>query len=211
MKKRHLKSETRPQLKALWHALDEAAFGAERTLNLRELLPSAAEARARAETWLKARQVTRPEEVLIITGRGNQSAGGVSVVRQEVLGMMPSLRRRGIVESWREHNPGAIVVKLAPVNSLLGAGKRRRDLNAPTSRAAPAVIDGLEPETRDVLRQLALSRLDALGIETTDQFIHEEMIRTFSTLIRSVPEGGDREAALRTAMRLAIEDGDART
>src|SRR5687767_10368772 len=98
MKKRHLKNETRSQLKALWHALDEAAFGAERTLNLRELLPSAAEARARSETWLKARQVTRPEEVLIITGRGNQSAGGVSAVRQEVLGMMPSLRRRGIVE-----------------------------------------------------------------------------------------------------------------
>ena len=208
MKKRHLKNETRPQLKALWHALDEATFGAERTLNLRELLPSAAEARARTETWLRARQVTRTEEVLIITGRGNQSTGGVGIVRQEILGMMPALRRRGIVESWREHNPGALVVKLAPVNSLLGAAKRRRDQVTPVSRVSPAAIDGLERETQDALRELALSRLDALAVETRDEFVRDEMIRIFSTLIRSAPEGPEREAALRSAIRLAIEDTD---
>ena len=206
MKNRRDGNGARSQLKALWQAMDEAAFGAERILNLRELLPSAAEARARTETWLKARQVTRAEEVLIITGRGNQSVGGVSIVRQEVLEMMPALRRRGIVESWREHSPGSIVVKLAPVNSLLGAGKRRRDQDAAPASPSPAKLTGLEPETHDLLRQLALSSLDALGIEATDQFIRDEMIRIFSTLMRSVPDGPEREQALRSAMLTAIEE-----
>lgn len=207
MKKRRDRTETRPQLKALWQAMDEAAFGAERILNLRELLPSAAEARARAETWLKARQVTRAEEVLVITGRGNQSAGGVSPVRQEILGLMASLRRRGIVESWREHTPGSIVVKLAPVNSLLNAGKRRRDADARPVVSSPVLLQGLEAETRDLLRQVALSSLETLGIEATDLFIEDEMIRVFSTLMRSVPDGAGREAALRAAMVMAIEEG----
>ena len=208
MKKRNEKRETRPQLKALWNALDEAAFGPERTLNLRELLPSAAEARARTETWLKGRQVTRTESVLIITGRGNQSIGGVSVVREEVLRMLPSLRRRGIVESWREHNPGALIVNLAPVNALLGAGRRRRDSGEPDKRSHPDTLKGLELETYDLLRQLALARLDSLAIAATDQFIEAEMMRVFSTLLRSVPDDADRESALRSAIGAALEDAD---
>ena len=207
MKKRPRKQETRPQLKALWNALDEAAFGPERTLNLRELLPSAAEARARAETWLKARQVTRPEEVLVITGRGNGSVGGVSVIRQELLSMMPSLRRRGVVESWREHNAGSIVVKLAPVNSLLSARKRRRD-PAPVDKPAPSSLTGLQEETRALLRQLAIARLETLAVRATDQFIEDEMVRVFSALMRSLPEDGDREGALNHAIRTALEEVD---
>jgi hypothetical protein len=206
MKNRRDSNETRPRLKALWQAMDEAAFGSERILNLRELLPSVAEARSRTETWLKARQVTRAEEVLVITGRGNQSAGGVSPVRQEVIAMMPSLRRRGIVESWREHNPGSIVVKLAPVNSLLAAGRRRRDPESDSSARGSTSLTGLEGETRDLLRQLALTSLDALGIDATDQFIEDEMIRVFSTLMRSLPDGPGREEALRLAMLTAIEE-----
>ena len=208
MKKRNEKRETRPQLKALWNALDEAAFGPERTLNLREQLPSAAEARARTETWLKARQVTRTESVLIITGRGNQSIGGVSIVREEVLRMLPSLRRRGIVESWREHNPGALIVNLAPVNALLGAGRRRRDSDEPGKRPHPDTLKGLQAETRDLLRQLAIARLDSLAIEATDQFIDDEMTRVFSTLLRSVPDDAQREAALRSAIRVALEESE---
>jgi hypothetical protein len=208
MKKRQEKRETRPQLKALWNALDEAAFGPERTLNLREQLPSAAEARARTETWLKARQVTRAESVLIITGRGNQSVGGVSVVREEILRMLPSLRRRGIVESWREHNPGALVVDLAPLSALLGAGKRRRDTEAPSKPAHSSALNGLSRETYDSLRQLALIRLDALSIDATDQFIEDEMTRVFSTLLRSLPADGDREAALQAALQHAIDESE---
>lgn len=208
MKKPQEKRETRPQLKALWNALDEATFGAERTLNLREQLPSAADARARAETWLRARQVTRTESVLIITGRGNQSIGGVSIVREEILRLLPSLRRRGIVESWREHNPGALVVSLAPLDALLGAGRRRRD-NVPHEKPShPAALNGISAETRELLRQLAIARLDALAVDATDQFIEEEMMRIFSTLLRSVPADGDRETTLQSAIRLAIEEAD---
>src|SRR5688500_2996190 len=174
------------QLNALWHALDEVAFGAERTLNLRELLPTAVEARARTEAWLRGRQVTRTEEVLLITGRGNQSAGGVGVIRQEVLGMLPSLRRRGIVESWREHSPGSIVVKLAPLSALIGAGRRRRDLSNVKPQPVTEAVAGLRPETRESLRQLALHTLHMLRIIATGDFIDPNAARTSSTRLKRV-------------------------
>lgn len=198
----------RPRLTTLWHALDEAAFGAERTLNLRELLPSAAEARARTEVWLRARQVTRAGDVLVITGRGNQSIGGIGVVRREILEMLPSLRRRGIVESWKEHSPGSIVVKLASVSALLDAPRRRRDkLQAAPLASAPA-IEGLEPETVRALRELAMQNLGSLGVVETDQFIEQEMARTFSALIAGIPDGSKREEALRNTIKKAIEEVD---
>jgi hypothetical protein len=206
MKRRRDKGQRKPQLKALWQALDEAAFGAERTLNLRESLPTAAEARQRTESWLRARQVTRTEEVLIITGRGNQSAGGVGVVRQEILAMLPSLRRRGVVESWREHSPGSLVVKLAPLSVLMGAGRRRRDTasSAPVQQAGS--ISGLTPETHRILRQLALHNLNQLGVNASDQFVGDEMARIFSTLLVSVGDVPDREVALRTAISNALDE-----
>ncbi len=206
MKKRR-DAGSKPQLKALWQAMDEAVFGAERTLNLRELLPSAAEARARADVWLRARQVTRTEEVLIITGRGNQSVGGTGIIRQEILEMMPALRRKGIVESWREHSPGSLIVQLAPVSALLGAGKRRRD-NKDSAAAEPTQesLSGLQAETRELLRQLAIRNLDALSIDADEQFVRQEMVRSFSTLLSSIPDGGSREALLRAAILTALEE-----
>lgn len=197
----------KPKLTALWHALDEAAFGNERTLNLRESLPSAAEARARTETWLRTRQVMKPEEVLIITGRGNQSAGGIGVIRKEVIGMMPGLRRRGIVESWREHSPGSIVVKLAPTSALFSAAKRRRD----TAKPAPAIRDegdlaGLERETALMLRQLALRNLDTLGVDHEEAFVRQEMARIFSALTAAIPATERREEHLRVTLRNALEE-----
>ncbi len=206
MKKRR-DAGSKPQLKALWQAMDEAVFGAERTLNLRELLPSAAEARARADVWLRARQVTRTEEVLIITGRGNQSVGGIGIIRQEILEMMPAMRRKGIVESWREHSPGSLIVQLAPVSALLGAGKRRRD-NKDTAAAGPTQesLSGLQAETRELLRQLAIRNLDALSIDADEQFVRQEMVRSFSTLLSSIPDGGSREALLQAAILYALEE-----
>ncbi len=206
MKKRR-DAGMKPQLKALWQAMDEAVFGAERTLNLRELLPSAAEARARADVWLRARQVTRTEEVLIITGRGNQSVGGTGIIRQEILGMMPALRRKGIVESWREHSPGSLIVQLAPVSALLGAGKRRRD-NKDSAAAEPTQesLNGLQAETRELLRQLAIRNLDALSIDADEQFVRQEMVRSFSTLLSSILDGAAREALLRAAILTALEE-----
>jgi hypothetical protein len=197
----------KPQLKALWNALDEAAFGAERTLNLRESLPSAAEARARTEVWLKARQVTKTEEVLVITGRGNQSHGGVGIIRHEILAMMPSLRRRGIVESWREHSPGSLVIKLAPLSALLSAPKRRRDAGKSKETAIHEVdVAGLSSETKRLLRALAIQNLSVLGIDDTEDFINREIERTFSALIAALPPDADREGLLRESIRRAIEE-----
>ena len=198
---------SKPKLAALWHALDEAAFGSERTLNLRESLPSAAEARARTEVWLRERQATKPEEVLIVTGRGNQSAGGIGVIRQEVIAMMPSLRKRGIVESWREHSPGSIVVKLAPTSSLFSAARRRRDSSPAKKPQSDPSISGLESETISMLRQLALVNLEALSVESTDSFVSAEMVRIFSILSSAIPEAARSEAALRSSIRNAIEEG----
>jgi hypothetical protein len=204
LKKRRDTSSNKPALKALWNALDEVAFGAERTLNLRESLPTAAEARARTETWLRGRQAQGTGDVLIITGRGNQSVGGTGVIRQEVLAMLPSLRRKGVVESWREHSPGSIVVTPAPLSTLINAGKRRRDAELPPQQPQP--IAGLERQTAELLRQLALVNLESLGIVATDVFIEQEMARTFSTLMTSVLDSPDREAAIRAAIQRALEE-----
>ena len=197
----------KPKLTSLWRALDEAAFGPDRTLNLRESLPSAAEARSRAEVWLRGRQMTRAKEVLVITGRGNQSVGGIGVVRQEILKMLPSLRRRGIVDSWKEHSPGSIVVQIAPMSALLEAPRRRRNngTNDSGSSGAPG-LEGLQPGTIDLLRQLALQNLDLLGITDNEAFLKKEMQRTFSAMMSGIPETGDREKGLCDAIIKAIEE-----
>ena len=196
----------KPKLTALWHSLDEAAFGSERTLNLRESLPSAAEARARADAWLRSRQVIKAEEVLIITGRGNQSVGGVGVIRKEILAMMPGLRRRGVVESWREHSPGSIVVKLAPTTALFTAPKRRRGNDEETASRKDTSLTGLNHDTVLLLRQLALMNLDTLGVDPGEDFVRTEMERSYSILVKAIPEAERTETTLMQAVKNAIED-----
>src|SRR5262245_45437664 len=109
------------------HAFDELRFGPARTLNLREHLPTANEARTRAERWLRGKQVERAGEVLVITGRGKHSEGGTPVVRQAIVQLFASLRRRNVIEAWAEHTPGSFVVTLAPVRALFEVPKRRRE------------------------------------------------------------------------------------
>lgn len=197
----------KPELKALWNALDEAAFGPERILNLRELLPTAAEARSRTDMWLRSRQVVKSQEVLIITGRGNQSIGGVGIIRQEVLQMLPGLRRRGVVESWKEHNQGAIAVKLAPMSKLLSETKRRRDSSSSMpSEPDPQSLSALSPETLRLLRQLAAQNLHALGVKEPGPFMEQEMVRNFATLANAIPAGENREEKLREAIVAAIAE-----
>src|SRR5215211_2159853 len=193
----------KPKLTALWRALDEAAFGNERTLNLRESLPSAAEARDRTEVWLRGRQVTKPEEVLIITGRGNQSAGGIGIIRREILAMMPGLRRRGIVESWREQSPGSLIVKLAPTSALFSAPKRRRGKEARDIAQSDNVLEGVDVTTASMLRQLALRNLDGLGVDHDSEFVKKEMQQIFSTLMNALPAGTRTEEALQASIRNA--------
>ena len=197
-------------IKGLLHAFDEAKFGHDRTLNLRESLPSAADARARAESWLRMRQVMKSGEVLVITGRGNQSPNGIAVVREAVLALMPSLRRRGIVKSWREHTPGSIVVTLARVSDLLSAPKRNRERDADDkdqrSPAVPVSLAALEPETLALLRRLALETIESLGVRHAEGFVEQEMQTIFAKLSVTLPVSGDREGTLRRAIRSAIED-----
>src|SRR2546423_6291994 len=81
---------------AVRRALDEARFGPARTLNLRESLPTAAEAAARAEAWLRRLHAERAGEVLVITGRGKGSAGGVSPVRVAVVTLLARLQRTDV-------------------------------------------------------------------------------------------------------------------
>jgi hypothetical protein len=202
--------QKRPVLRGLLNAFDEAAFGNDRTLNLRESLPSAADARARAESWLRMRQVMKPGEVLVITGRGNQSPSGVGVVRETILSLMPSLRRRGIVKSWREHSPGSIVVTLAPVADLLSAPRRNRhgdsDKTTQSTLPVPVALASLEPETLALLRQLALETIESLGVRNAEDFVEQEMQTIFAKLSATLPVSGDREGTLRRAINTALED-----
>lgn len=199
----------RPTLKGLWQAFDETTFGQDRTLNLRESLPSAVEARARAESWLRMRQVMKPGEVLVITGRGNQSVNGVGVVREAIMALLPSLRRRGVVTSWREHTPGSLVVTLAPVTTLLGAPKRNRERESDSRQrgtGTPESLAALEPKTLSLLRQLAVRTIESLGVADTSPFVEEEMQRAFATLSVTLPVSTDREGTLQRAIRSAIDE-----
>jgi hypothetical protein len=131
------------------------------------------------------------------------------VIRQEIVGMLPMLRRRGIVESWREHSPGSIIVKLAPLSALIGAGRRRRDAEQHPPRHDPEMLAGLGTDTQTLLRQLALHNLNSLGVDASEAFVQQEMARTFSTLAASLTDVADREAALRAAISNALtEDTD---
>ena len=203
---------TRPSLA---HALDELRFGTQRTLNLRQALPTAAEAVVRTEAWLRQQQMhgaERPSverEVLVVTGRGNQSEGGVSAVREAVLRLLNALKRKGVVARHREHTAGSFVVTLAPVQQLWDAPRRRRTRLSETSTPAePATLQALDGDTRALLRQLAERSLDMLGARDRGRFLESEMLRQFGALSASLPVGPEREARLRAAIRLALEQYD---
>lgn len=195
-------------LEAVWKALDEAAFGAAQILNLRESLPTVADARFRAEAWLRERQVQGAKEVLLITGRGNNSPGGVSPVREGILSLLAALRRRGVVSEWREHNPGSFAVRPAPVSALLSAPKRRNGRADGVNQPVIASLQALEPETIALLRRLAQRSLEALGVRESEKFVEGEMTAKFNSLAGGVTPGVEGEARLREAIRSALEDLD---
>jgi hypothetical protein len=200
-------------LKGLWQSFDEANFGQDRTLNLRDSLPSAVDARARAESWLRMRQVMMQGDVLLITGRGNQSPGGVGVVREAIVALMPSLRRRGVIKTWREHTPGSIIVTLAPLTTLFDAPRRKREPghdSGETSIATPESLAGLAPEVLADLRELAVRNIQLLGVADPSPFVSDEMHRIFATLTVTLPVSTDREGALKRAIRAAMDELDSR-
>lgn len=188
-------------------AFDELRFGRENSLDLRSSLPSGIEATRRAEAFLRERQMAHAHEVLVITGRGNQSEGGVAVVRPAVADTLAKLRRLGVVKGWQEHTPGSFVVAPAPITALFDAPRRHGDRTVAVALDGEALA-GLSDATRMALRELAIRSLQALGSPASESFVHDEMRRQFSALGRSIPPDPDRDAHLRDAAEAALEELD---
>jgi hypothetical protein len=188
-------------------AFDEARFGPDRVLNLRASLPTGAEATRRAESWLRERQAAAAGDVLVITGRGRGSLDGVPIVREAIVRLFPALRRVGVIASVREHTPGSFVVRLASLQSLVDAPRRRARITPPRATPDPGPLTGLDPGTVAVLRRLSLAALTALGVQSaSDAFVADEMVRQFSRLAATLPPGPDREGALRALLERALEE-----
>lgn len=189
-------------------AFDELYFGRERTLNLRASLPTPEDAVARAEAWLRERQAAMAGEVLLITGRGRSSEGGVSPVREAVVKRLASLRRRGVVARVQEHTPGSFAVTLAPMTALWDAPRRKKE--PPPPPHDPPSLAALAPDIRALLRRLAACSLETLGVRDAERYLDSEMLRQFAALAAAIPRDASREEWLRAALRRAIaeyEDG----
>lgn len=198
--------ERAPRTRGVQSALDEARFGPSRTLNLRAVLPTPAQATARAESWLRQKQVERAGDVLVITGRGNASIAGVSVVRQSVLTLLRTLKRRGVVNVVREHTPGSFVVTLAPVSALRSAPARRRHPEPEPSPTDAKALSGLSRETRKLLRSVAMRSLEALGVREPEAFVEREMLAQLAHLSATVRTGPMQEERLRHALIVVLEE-----
>ncbi len=187
-------------------ALDEARYGRDRILDLHASLPTGADAVRRVDAWLRERQAAKAGEVLVITGRGRGSLDGVPVVREAIVRLLPTLRRAGVIIDAREHGEGAFVVRLAPLQALVDAPRRRRP-SAPTPVSDPRALSGLDAEIRALLRRLAIAALVSVGVRTpSDAFIGEEMMRQFKILAATVPGDDERESALRAVLVRALEE-----
>ncbi len=184
---------------------DELRFGRENMLDLRSGLPTGAQATLRADAFLRERQVAGAREVLVITGRGNNSRDGIAVVRPAVEQVLARLRREGIVSAWSPHTPGSWVVVPAPISAMLEAPRRRHQPHAAPT-VDDAAFDALEPATRVLLRSLALRALEALGAPADETFVRDEMRRQFSLLATTVRAGLQREARLRQAVQRALDE-----
>lgn len=197
-----------PGLSGLRQAFDEIHFGATRTLNLRLSLPTASEAASRLERWLRQHQVQQSGEVLVITGRGNNSVDGISVVREASIRVFHEMRRKGVIEGFSEHTAGSFAVTLAPVKAMFDAVTRRREQTPIPPPASPPTLAALSDETQTMLRALAERSLDALGVRDRTPFMETEMLKLFGALAATVPEGPDRERRLRVAIRVATSEYD---
>jgi hypothetical protein len=191
----------------LQQAFDEVRFGATRTLNLRTSLPTARQAAERIENWLRQHQALTSGEVLVITGRGNNSEGGVSVVREAAIRVFHEMRRKGVIKEFSEHTAGSFVVALAPMSAVVDATRARERPPLPPP-ASPPTLTSLSQETRHELRVLAERSLDALGVHERGVFLEDEMLRLFGGLAKEIRPEEDREAGLRRAIAAAMNDYD---
>ena len=194
----------------LQRAFDEMRFGPTRTLNLRAQQPTAMQAATQTESWLRTLQVQGITEALIITGRGNRSVEGYSPVREAIVRLLPSLRRRNVISGYEEHTPGSFVVHFAPVRALFEAPSRRRERTPRMTAAVPATLAALDVETQRQLRDLAVISLAVLGVQSPTRLqVDDEMARQFAALTVALPDDGDREALLQQAILRAAEEYEA--
>lgn len=163
----------------------------------------------RTEGWLRAKQVEGAREVLVITGRGNQSYGRVPVVREAVRRLLHLLSTRGVVIAHSEHSPGAFAVRLAPATSARSAPRRDLPGAAEDDGIAPPTLEGLSDTTREQLRALAVGALQILGVrDPPAQFVHDEMVRQCAELASTIPQHGtaaEQDARLRDAIVRALD------
>lgn len=195
---------------SLHRALDEARFGSARTLDLRASLPSVADAVRRAEAWLRERQMAKSGEVLVITGRGKGSPGGVGLIREAMIRLFAVLRRKGVVSTVGEHTAGSFVVVLAPIRALFETVPRSRARAERLALVDPAELRALPRATLDGLRWLAERSLEALGAPRSERFVLDEMRRQFGVLSGAIaPEEADRDDRLRRLIEAAADAFDA--
>lgn len=192
---------------ALPRAFDELRFGADRTLNLRAQQPTAMQATRQVEQWLRLKQVECASELLLITGRGNQSIDRYSPVREAIVKLLPSLRRRNVIKHFFEHTAGSFVIEPATMSALFDAPKRRRERVRRVEPVAPVTLSALEPETVQQLRELAVLTLAGLGVHSpSPEVLRDEMQHQFSILTAGIPAGKDQEAILQQAIQRAAEE-----
>jgi hypothetical protein len=185
--------------------LERLRFGPLRTLNVRSSRLTGQQSAARVEAWLRSKQVELAGEVLIITGRGLGSLGGVPVIKEATRRVLTRLRRLGVISAFGEDTPGSFVVALAPLRSMLEAPARRR-----TPSTVPRTdqnIHGLTRETQERLRYLASRALDALGVkDASEDLIEGEMARQFSLIARTAPSGVDANRWVDDAVGRALRE-----
>jgi hypothetical protein len=186
-------------------AFDAVAFGPAKTLDL-HAFRSVDDAVLHTERWLRERQVARAGSVLVITGRGARSPGGVPVMRPAVQKLFTRLRRLGVVARVQDHTEGSFTVVLAPVTALFEAPVRARSRGSPPPRAVDArAFSGLSEATRVALGALAERMLEALGVQATPELVADEMRRQLSLLAPGLPAGEDPDRALQRIAREAVE------
>jgi hypothetical protein len=191
----------------LERAFDELRFGAARTLNLRDGLPSVAQAELRVESWLRRHQAEGGGEVLVITGRGLGSLDGVGKVREAVLRRCTQLKRLNVVLDVREHGPGAVIVSVASLRALVDAPRLRTGRKNPMPIADPAELAELPADVRLLLRELAVVTIQRLGVAApTEAMIVDEMRSQFATLSPGVATATDPARALLAVAARLLQD-----
>ena len=188
-------------------AFDELRFGASRTLNLRDGLPTVAQAELRIEAWLRLQQAQGGGDVLVITGRGLGSLDGVGKVREAVLRRCTQLKRLNVVVSLREHGPGAVIVTVASLRALVDAPRLRTGRKTPAPIADPGELAALPADLRAMLRHLALLTVQRLGVrDPSEQMVADEMRSQFALIAPGIVNADDPVQALRRVAERLLQE-----